>query len=61
MTIATNMDAFPTITADPSHTDGSVVRYNVVFHSIFHSASADTTNAITLHNVTFVRSVDLAR
>ena len=61
VTIATNMDAFPTITADPSHTDGSVVRYNVVFHSIFHSASADTTNAITLHNVTFVRSVDLAR
>ncbi len=61
VTIATGMDAFPTITADPSHTDGSVVRYNVTFHSIFRSTTADATNAITLHNVTFVRSADLAR
>ena len=61
VTVASNMDAFPTITADASHTDGSVVRYNVTFHAIFHSATADAANAITLHNVTFIRSQDLAR
>ena len=61
VTVASNMDAFPTITADTSRTDGSVVRYNVTFHAIFHSAAANATNAITLHNVTFVRSSDLTR
>ena len=55
------MDAFPTIVADPSQTDGSVVHYNVTFHSIFQNlATADGTNAITLHNVTFIRSNNLA-
>ena len=61
VTIASNMDAFPTITADTSYTDGSVVRYNVTFHAIFRSTTADASNAITLHNVTFIRSSDLER
>ncbi len=61
VTVASNMDAFPTITADPSQTDGSVVHYNVTFHSIFQNlAVAGNTNAITLHNVTFIRSNNLA-
>ena len=61
VTIATGMDAFPTITADTAYTNGSVVRYNVTFHAIFHSNTGDATNAITMHNVTFIRSSDLAR
>ena len=60
VTIASGMDKFPTITADTSRSDGSVVRYNVTFHAIFRSATADQNNAVTLHNVTFIRSSDLA-
>ncbi len=62
VTIASNMDAFPTITPDTDvDTTGAVVRYNVTFHAIFQPlAVANQTNAITLHNVTFVRSKNLA-
>lgn len=62
VTMASNMDAFPTITADPAQTDGTIVRYNVKFHSTFQNlAVANDTNAITLHNVTFIRSKNLTR
>ena len=61
VTIASNMDAFPTLTADPTDSTGATLRYNVTFHSIFQPlATANQTNAITLHNVTFVRSKDLS-
>ncbi len=61
VTVASNMDAFPTITADPVQTDGSVVHYNVTFHSIFQNlAVSSNTDAVTLHNVTFIRSQNLA-
>ena len=61
VTLASTMDAFPTITPDPSQTDGSIVHYNVTFHSIFQNlAVANSTNAVTLHNVTFIRSQNLA-
>ena len=60
VTLAGNMDAFPTIAADPARSDGSIVHYNVTFHSIFQTlAAANNTNAITLHNVTFIRSQNL--
>ena len=62
VTIASNMDAFPTITPDPMQTDGSIVHYSVTFHSIFQNlAVANNTDVITLHNVTFIRSKDLVR
>ena len=62
VTIAASMDAFPTITADPTDSSGGTVRYNVTFHSVFQPlATANSSNAITLHNVTFVRSKNLTR
>ena len=62
VTIATNMDQFPTITPDASQTDGSVVHYRVTFHSIFQNlATANDSDQIILHNVTFIRSKDLVR
>ena len=62
VTIAYGMDAFPTITPDPTDLSGGTVRYNITFHSIFQPlATANVTNIITLHNVTFVRSKDLNR
>ena len=61
VTIAANMDAFPTIVADPTDPSGGTLRYSVTFHSTFQPlATANTTNAITLHNVTFVRSKNLS-
>ena len=61
VTIASNMDAFPTIAVDPNDSTGDTVRYSVTFHSIFqYYGTPDQTNAITLHNVTFVRSKDLS-
>ena len=61
VTIAANMDAFPTIAADPTDPTGSILRYNVTFHSEFQPlATANSSNAITLHNVTFVRSKNLS-
>ncbi len=60
--IASNMDTFPTLAADASDSSGGTVRYNVTFHSIFQPlATNNPTNAITLHNVTFVRSKNLTR
>ena len=61
VTIAANMDAFPTIVADPTDASGATLRYNVTFHSTFQPlATANSTDAITLHNVTFVRSKNLS-
>ena len=61
VTIASNMDAFPTIVADSSDPTGATLRYNVTFHSIFQPfATPNQSNTITLHNVTFVRSKDLS-
>lgn len=62
VTVASGMDAFPTLTADPTDTSGGTVRYNLGFHSTFQPlATANASNAIILHNVTFVRSKNLAR
>ena len=59
--IATNMDAFPTIAVDPADSTGATLHYNVTFHATFQPlATANSTTAITLHNVTFVRSKDLS-
>ena len=60
MTIASNMDSFPTILPDAADPSGATLRYNVTFHSVFQPlASANSSNAITLHNVTFIRSKNL--
>lgn len=60
--IAFGMDAFPTLTPDPSDTSGGTVRYNISFHSTFQPlATANPTDDITLHNITFVRSKKLSR
>ncbi len=62
VTIAYGMDAFPTLTPDPADSSGGTVRYSITFHSTFQPlATANSSNAITLHNVTFVRSKNLAR
>ncbi len=61
VTIATNMDSFPQLVPDASDTSGGTLHYNVTFHSTFQPlATANASNAITLHNVTFVRSKNLA-
>ncbi len=60
VTVAYGMDAFPTLTPDPTDTSGGTVHYNLTFHSTFQPlATVNATNAITLHNVTFVRSKNL--
>lgn len=60
MTVASGMDRFPTLTADPTDPSGGTVRYNLSFHSIFQPlATANASNVITLHNITFVRSKNL--
>ena len=62
VTIAYGMDAFPTLTPDPTDLSGGTVRYNITFHSTFQPlATANVSNVITLHSVTFVRSKDLNR
>ena len=62
VTLAYGMDAFPTLTPDPADASGGTVRYNLTFHSTFQPlATANATNAITLHNVTFVRSKNLTQ
>ena len=62
VTIAASMDAIPTLTADPTDASGGTVRYNVTFHATFQPlATANSSNAVTLHNVTFVRSKNLTR
>ncbi len=60
VTIATNMDGFPQLVPDTNDTTGGTLHYKVSFHSTFQPlATANTTNDITLHNVTFVRSKNL--
>ncbi len=56
-----NMEAFPAITPDPSDISGNTVHYGVSFHSTFQTL-ATTSNGtdITLRNVTFIRSKNLA-
>ncbi len=62
VTVAYGMDAFPTLTPDPADSSGGAVRYDLTFHSTFQPlAAANATNAVTLHNVTFVRSKSLSR
>ena len=52
---------FPTLSPDPTVGTGATLRYHVTFHSDFQPlATANTSNVITLHNVTFVRSEDLS-
>ena len=59
--IANNMEAFPTITPDPSDISGNIIHYGVSFRSTFQTLS-NTANGteINLHNVTFIRSKNLA-
>lgn len=59
--VASNMEAFPAITPDPSDISGNTVHYGVSFHSTFQTL-ATTSNGtdITLRNVTFIRSKNLA-
>ena len=59
--IASNMAAFPTITPEPTDISGNTVHYSVTFHSIFSPLTNTATGAsITLSNVTFIRSKNLA-
>ncbi len=60
MIVASNMEAFPTITPDPADLNGNTVHYGVSFHATFR-AGTNTTNGtdISLHNVTFIRSKNL--
>ena len=59
--IATNMEAFPAITPDPADISGNTVHYHVSFRSIFQTLSTTSNGTnITLSNVTFIRSKNLA-
>ncbi len=59
--VATNMEAFPTITPDASDISGNTVHYGVSFRSTFRSlTNAGNGTEISLHNVTFIRSKNLA-
>ena len=61
MVIASNMEAFPTITPDASDINGNVVHYGISFHSTFKTGSTTGNGTdIWLHNVTFIRSKNLA-
>ena len=60
--IASNMEAFPTITPDPADISGNTVHYGVSFRSTFQLFSTTSSGTeITLHYVTFIRSKNLAR
>lgn len=60
--IATSMDTFPTITPDTSDSSGGTLRYQISFYSSFQPfATHNSTDTITLHNVTFIRSKNLSR
>ncbi len=63
LTVATSMDAFPKIEVDKTiSTNGGVLRYKISFYSTFQPlAVPNSSNTITLHNVTFVRSKNLSR
>ena len=59
--IANNMEAFPAITPDPADISGNTVHYSVSFRSTFQTLSTTSTGtSITLSNVTFIRSKNLA-
>lgn len=59
--VATNMEAVPTITPDASDISNNTVHYGVSFHSTFRTLSTTSNGTdITLRNVTFVRSKNLA-
>ncbi len=59
--IANNMEGFPAITPDASDISGNVVRYGVSFHSTFKTLSTTANGTdISLYNVTFIRSKNLA-
>ena len=61
MVVAPNMEAFPTITPDPSDITGNVVHYGVSFRSTFRMlTNASNGTEISLSNVTFIRSKNLA-
>ncbi len=61
MVVATNMEAFPTITPDASDISGNTVHYGVSFRSTFQTLTTASDGAeISLHNVTFIRSKNLA-
>ena len=63
--IATSMEGFPELTVDNStDTSGGVLRYKIAFYSTFQPLAVrggPGTGVITLHNVTFVRSKNLAQ
>ena len=59
--VASNMEAFPTIVADPADLSGNTVHYGVSFRSTFQTLSTTSNGTeITLRNVTFIRSKNLA-
>ena len=59
--IANNMEAFPAITPDPADLSGNTVHYSVSFRSTFQTLSTTSNGtSITLSNVTFIRSKNLA-
>ena len=59
--IASNLEAFPTITPDPADISGNTVHYGVSFRSTFRTLSTTGNGTdIALHNVTFIRSKNLA-
>ncbi len=61
MVIASNMEAFPKLTPDPGDISGNTVHYGVSFRSTFQTLStAANGTEINLHNVTFIRSKNLA-
>ena len=61
LVVATNMEAFPTITPDPADISGNTVHYGVSFRSTFQTLSTTSNGTeINLRNVTFIRSKNLA-
>ena len=55
------MEAFPTLTPDPGDISGNTVHYGVSFRATFQTLStAANGTEINLHNVTFIRSKNLA-
>lgn len=60
MVVATNLEAFPTLTTDPADISGNTVHYSVTFRSTFRMFStASNGSEITLRHVTFIRSKNL--
>ena len=63
ITIATTMSKFPSITPDTTiDTTGSILRYAISFYSSYQPFSPqNTSDTISMHNLTFVRSKNLSR